>query len=78
MRTANSYDCGCHIREPGHLRRDDGFPQPVALEKLRRGEISALVCVVSKPDRWFRNIKSDENLHFLSVPANKLSKVHAS
>jgi TRAP-type uncharacterized transport system substrate-binding protein len=48
------------------------FPQPVALEKLRRGEISALVCVVSKPDRWFKNIKSEENLHFLSIPANKL------
>jgi TRAP-type uncharacterized transport system substrate-binding protein len=48
------------------------FPQPVALEKLRRGEISALVCVVSKPDRWFKNIKSEENLHFLSIPANRL------
>ena len=48
------------------------FPQPVALEQLRRGEISALVCVVSKPDRWFKNIKSEENLHFLSIPANKL------
>lgn len=46
------------------------FPQPVALEKLRRGEISALVCVVSKPDRWFRNIRSDENLHFLPIPPN--------
>jgi len=44
------------------------FPQPVALEKLRRGEISALVCVVSKPDRWFKNVRSDENLHFLPIP----------
>jgi TRAP-type uncharacterized transport system substrate-binding protein len=53
------------------------FPQPVALEKLRRGEISALVCVVSKPDRWFKNIKSDENLHFLSIPADKLLEGYA-
>jgi TRAP-type uncharacterized transport system substrate-binding protein len=45
------------------------FPQPVALEKLRRGEIAALVCVVSKPDRWFKNVRPDENLHFLSIPA---------
>jgi len=45
------------------------LPQPVALEKLRRGEISALVCVVSKPDRWFKGIRPDENLHFLSIPA---------
>jgi uncharacterized protein len=44
------------------------FPQPVALEKLRRGEISALVCVVSKPDRWFKNVRSDENMHFLPIP----------
>jgi uncharacterized protein len=53
------------------------FPQPVALEKLRRGEISALVCVVSKPDRWFKNIKSDENLHFLSIPSDKLLEGYA-
>jgi TRAP-type uncharacterized transport system substrate-binding protein len=45
------------------------FPQPVALEKLRKGEISALVCVVSRPDRWFRAVGPDENLHFLSIPA---------
>jgi uncharacterized protein len=54
------------------------LPQPVALEKLRRGEISALVCVVSKPDRWFKNIRSDENLHFLSVPqTNELRERYA-
>ena len=44
------------------------FPQSVALDKLRRGEISALVCLVSKPDRWFKTIRSEENLHFLSIP----------
>jgi uncharacterized protein len=44
------------------------FPQPVPLEKLRRGEISALVCVVSKPDRWVRGVRHDENLHFCRSP----------
>ncbi|HYK16544.1 MAG TPA: TAXI family TRAP transporter solute-binding subunit [Bryobacteraceae bacterium] len=46
-----------------------GFPQPVALEKLRRGEISVLVCLTPKPARLFRDIRPDENLHFLSIGA---------
>jgi uncharacterized protein len=45
------------------------FPQPVALEKLRRGEISALVCLTPKPARLFRDLRPDENLHFLSIKA---------
>jgi TRAP-type uncharacterized transport system substrate-binding protein len=45
------------------------FPQPVALEKLRRGEISALVCLTPKPARLFRDLRPDENLHFLSIRA---------
>jgi uncharacterized protein len=44
------------------------FPQSVALDKLRRGEIAALVCLVSKPDRWFKSVRSEENLHFLPIP----------
>jgi uncharacterized protein len=50
------------------------FPHPLALDKLRRGEISALVYVATKPSRLFQDIRPDENLHFLSitgdVPAN--------
>jgi uncharacterized protein len=45
------------------------FPQPIALEKLRRGEISALVCLTPKPARLFRDIRPDEGLHFLSIGA---------
>jgi TRAP-type uncharacterized transport system substrate-binding protein len=47
------------------------FPQPVALEKLRIGEISAMVDVAGKPSRLFRNVRPDEGLHFLSVPATR-------
>ena len=43
------------------------FSQPIALEKLRQGEISALVYVAGKPARLFQNIRPDENLHFLPI-----------
>src|SRR5271169_196874 len=46
------------------------FPQPLALDKLRRGEISALVYVATKPQRLFLDIRPDENLHFLPIMAD--------
>jgi TRAP-type uncharacterized transport system substrate-binding protein len=57
------------LRKLGVSVEATNFPQPIALEKLRRGEIAALVCIVSKPDRWFRGIGPNENLHFLPIPA---------
>jgi uncharacterized protein len=45
------------------------FDQPLALEKLKRGEISALVYVVGKPARLFTDIEPSDNLHFLPVPS---------
>jgi TRAP-type uncharacterized transport system substrate-binding protein len=48
--------------------------QPIALDKLRRGEISALVSVATKPSRLFHDIRPEENLQFLAItgdlPAN--------
>jgi TRAP-type uncharacterized transport system substrate-binding protein len=46
------------------------MPNPLALDKLRRGEISALVYVATKPSRLFREIRPDENLHFLPITGN--------
>jgi TRAP-type uncharacterized transport system substrate-binding protein len=46
------------------------FPQPLALDRLRRGEISALVYAVTKPQRLFFDIRPDENLHFLPIMAD--------
>jgi TRAP transporter TAXI family solute receptor len=46
------------------------FPHPLALDKLRRGEISALVYMATKPSRLFQDIRADENLHFLSITGN--------
>ena len=45
------------------------YPQPLALEKLRRGEIAAMVYAAGKPARLFQTIRPEEPLHFLSLPA---------
>jgi TRAP transporter TAXI family solute receptor len=47
------------------------LPHPLALDKLRRGEISALVYVATKPSRLFQDIRPDENLHFLPITGNR-------
>jgi TRAP-type uncharacterized transport system substrate-binding protein len=49
------------------------FPQPLALDRLRRGEISALAYVATKPARLFQDIRPDENLHFLPIASNPIS-----
>jgi TRAP-type uncharacterized transport system substrate-binding protein len=46
------------------------LPHPLALDMLRRGEISALVYVGTKPSRMFQDIRPDENLHFLPITGN--------
>jgi TRAP-type uncharacterized transport system substrate-binding protein len=48
------------------------LPHPFALDKLRRGEISALVYVATKPSRLFQDIRPDENLHFLPIISDLL------
>ena len=55
------------------------FLQPVALEKLRQGEIAALVYLAGKPARLFQTVRPDENLHFLSIRATaKLPESYTS
>jgi TRAP-type uncharacterized transport system substrate-binding protein len=49
------------------------LPHPLALDKLRRGEISALAFVATKPARLFQDIRPDENLHFLAITSNPIS-----
>ena len=43
------------------------LPQPLALDKLRQGEITAMAYVATKPTRIFQDIRPDENLHFLPI-----------
>lgn len=45
------------------------FPEPVALEKLRTGDIDALVFVGGKPLDLLQQISADEGLHLLAIPA---------
>ena len=47
------------------------FPQSLALDKLRRGEIAALVYTAAKPARLFQAIRPEEGLHFLSISEPK-------
>jgi len=54
------------------------LPHPLALDKLRRGEISALVYVATKPSRLFQDIRPDENLHFLPITSDFLSNYIAT
>jgi TRAP-type uncharacterized transport system substrate-binding protein len=43
-------------------------PQDTALEKLKRGEIAAMVYVAGKPARLFLGAPADAGLHFLPIP----------
>ncbi|MFO1129703.1 MAG: TAXI family TRAP transporter solute-binding subunit [Rhodospirillales bacterium] len=45
-----------------------GFDQALALEKLKSGEIAAMVFVVGKPADLFRKIGADSGLHFVPIP----------
>lgn len=49
------------------------LPFPLALDRLRRGEISALAYVATKPARLFQDIRPDENLHFLPITSNPIA-----
>lgn len=54
------------------------LPHPLALDKLRGGEISALVYVATKPSRLFQEIRPDENLHFLPISSTLISNYTAT
>ncbi len=48
-----------------------GDDQGVALDKLQRGEIAAIVYVVGKPARLFAPLPADSGLHFLAIPIDQ-------
>lgn len=49
--------------EPTH------FDQALALEKLKSGEIAALAYVAGRPTRLFRDVRGEDGLRFIPVPA---------
>jgi TRAP-type uncharacterized transport system substrate-binding protein len=47
------------------------YDNPTALQKLKSGELAALVRVIGKPIDFFAKIPSDWGLHFLPIPFSK-------
>lgn len=45
----------------------------IALEKLKRGEIDAMVRIVGKPTSLIEDLPENSGLHFLSVPSSRIS-----
>jgi uncharacterized protein len=58
--------------EPAH------FDPSLALEKLKAGEIAALVYVSGKPAPLFTGLGPHDNLHFLSLRASDLPKTYSA
>ena len=47
------------------------FDNPTALQKLKSGELAALVRVIGKPIDFFAKIPPNSGLHFVSIPFSK-------
>ncbi|HJU15415.1 MAG TPA: TAXI family TRAP transporter solute-binding subunit [Stellaceae bacterium] len=77
--SGTAFTAGAIFRALGIPVSATNFPQSVALEKLRTGEIAAMVYVAGKPTRLLRDVRPDEELHFLPIPATAdLAKTYAS
>jgi len=50
------------------------FDNPTALQKLKSGEIAALVRVIGKPIDFFAKIPPNSGLHFVPIPFSKHSR----
>ena len=48
------------------------FDNPTALQKLKSGELSALVRVIGKPIDFFAKVPANSGLHFIPIPYSKL------
>ncbi len=46
------------------------YDQSLALEKVKSGEIAALVYVAGKPTQLFKEVAASDNLHLLEIPLN--------
>jgi TRAP-type uncharacterized transport system substrate-binding protein len=48
------------------------YDNPTALQKLKTGELAALVRVIGKPIDFFAKIPADSDLHFVPIPFSKI------
>src|SRR6202048_3969545 len=79
LRDSGTYTTATAVFKASEIEPDvTNLPHPLALDKLRRGEISALVYVATKPSRVFQDIRPDENLHFLPITSDFLSNYTAT
>lgn len=54
------------------------FDQALALEKLKGGEIDAMLYVAGKPTPLFQSLTPEDGLHFLSIPPTpELEKIYS-
>jgi TRAP transporter TAXI family solute receptor len=52
------------------------FPEPIALERLRAGEIDALVFVGGKPLKLIEEVNRQEGLHLLAIPPARIKAAY--
>jgi TRAP transporter TAXI family solute receptor len=53
-----------------------GHPEPIALERLRSGEIDALVFVGGKPLKLIEDVGGDEGLHLVAIPPERIKAAY--
>jgi TRAP transporter TAXI family solute receptor len=52
------------------------FPEPIALDRLRAGDIDALVFVGGKPLKLIEEVGRDEGLHLLAIPPARIEAAY--
>jgi uncharacterized protein len=52
------------------------YPEPIALERLRAGEIDALVFVGGKPLKLIEDVNRQEGLHLLAIPPERIEAAY--
>ena len=52
------------------------YPEPIALEKLRAGELDALVFVGGKPVEFVQNVSRQDQLHLLDIPPERIKAAY--
>jgi TRAP transporter TAXI family solute receptor len=52
------------------------YPEPIALERLRAGEIDGLVFVGGKPLKLIEEVDREEGLHLLAIPPGRIEAAY--
>jgi TRAP transporter TAXI family solute receptor len=52
------------------------YPEPIALERLRAGELDALVFVGGKPVEFVANVTRQDQLHLLDIPPERIKAAY--